>query len=173
MLEERLSHTYGQHSLSTGYGAQQHNQPGSNMYPSLPSGQIPNGNSGAESFYTGQPSAPPDSYNQTPASYDHYHQPPSQNYDRGYSQPSINPNAVATPQTYQQPPPPPHRPPTIPASASTHPPRLCVHPEPKIRGLLLSRVANQSCARSSSSQRAAAVKSFFLRRQPEYHVSCG
>ncbi|KAI9778308.1 MAG: Vacuolar protein-sorting-associated protein 27 [Candelina submexicana] len=52
MLEERLSHTYKQHTLN-GYGAPSSVQrPTSNIYPSIPP-TIPNGRGVSESYYTG------------------------------------------------------------------------------------------------------------------------
>ncbi|MCJ1430921.1 Vacuolar protein-sorting-associated protein 27, partial [Xylographa pallens] len=72
MLEERLSHTYGQHSLG-GYGAIP-SRSSSNMYPSI-SSHAPNGPTGAESYYTGNTSAPPEGYG--------YPRSPSMTYDRG------------------------------------------------------------------------------------------
>ncbi|MCJ1380053.1 Vacuolar protein-sorting-associated protein 27 [Xylographa soralifera] len=72
MLEERLSHTYGQHSIGS-YGAIP-SRSSSNMYPSI-SSHVPSGPIGAESYYTGNPSAPPEGYG--------YPQPPSMTYDRG------------------------------------------------------------------------------------------
>ena len=105
MLEERLSHTYGQHNLGAGYGAQ-HQRPASNMYPSLPSGaptRLPNGNAGAESFYTGQPPTA-EAYGQAPAPYDHYAQPmsPPQQYASAPNPLSYGPMANAVPQGYPQ-----------------------------------------------------------------------
>ena len=72
MLEERLSHTYGQHSIGS-YGAIP-SRSSSNMYPSI-SSHAPSGQTGVESFYTGNPSAPPEGYG--------YPRSPSITYDRG------------------------------------------------------------------------------------------
>ncbi|MCJ1282458.1 Vacuolar protein-sorting-associated protein 27 [Xylographa opegraphella] len=72
MLEERLSHTYGQHSLG-GYGAIP-SRSSSNMYPSI-SSQVPSGPMGAESYYTSNSSALPEGYG--------FSRTPGINYDRG------------------------------------------------------------------------------------------
>ncbi len=65
MLEERLSSTYKQHTLN-GYGVPSSVQrPASNIYPSIPS-TIPNGQGGAESYYTGNSTS-----NQAPYSHPH------------------------------------------------------------------------------------------------------
>ena len=119
MLEERLSHTYGQHNLGAGYGAQ-HSRPTSSMYPSLPSGMPPglqNGASGAESFYTGRPPPVPESYSQTPVPYGQHPQTvqPSQ-YDN--PAPAL-PQNVSHPQGYQQAPAYPQRAPSFQGYAST------------------------------------------------------
>ncbi|RFU32781.1 hypothetical protein B7463_g3546, partial [Scytalidium lignicola] len=71
MLEERLSKTYNQHTVS-GYNLPRNSQP--NLYPSIPAG-IPNGSGGAESFYTGNTAQEPYGRPQSTYSY-----PPQQQY---------------------------------------------------------------------------------------------
>ena len=73
MLEERLSHTYGQHTIGGGYSPHPA-RPSSSIYPSI-SSNLTNGSSQAENFYTGNvaPSAPIDygpgkTYDQAPPS---------------------------------------------------------------------------------------------------------
>ena len=122
MLEERLSHTYGQHNLGGGYNAQ-HARPGSNMYPSLPPGPpsgLPNGTTGAESFYTGGPPSSSGPYGQAPTPYDQH--PPSmspQAYTRGPNPTSMGPIPTTDPRTYQQPAAHPQRAPSLQGYAST------------------------------------------------------
>ena len=104
MLEERLSHTYGQHNLGGGFNPQYGRQ-ASNMYPSLPSGPTsapPNGASGAESFYAGGPPAPSDPYGQGPARYDQHPQSMSpQAYSRGPIPVSMGSTPATEPHGYQ------------------------------------------------------------------------
>lgn len=79
MLEERLSHTYNQHTIA-GYNA--HTARLSSIYPSI-SSSLANGPSQAENFYTGNaaPSAPAD-YGPPSNSYEHH--PPGQSISAEY-----------------------------------------------------------------------------------------
>ncbi|OWP01630.1 hypothetical protein B2J93_2146 [Marssonina coronariae] len=79
MLEERLSHTYGQHSIS-GYNLPSQ-RPDSNIYPSIAS-HLPNPPGAAENYYSG--TAPPDPYArpQSTFSYGHAQQQYSQYSNR-------------------------------------------------------------------------------------------
>lgn len=73
MLEERLSHTYSQHSLG-GYVLSK--QPTArNMYPSIPSEPSPRDQGGTENYYNIQPSAYADPYQRPQAGYRHSSQP--------------------------------------------------------------------------------------------------
>ncbi|MCJ1387613.1 Vacuolar protein-sorting-associated protein 27 [Xylographa bjoerkii] len=92
MLEERLSHTYGQHSIG-GYAAIP-SRSSSNMYPSI-SSHAPSGPVGAESYYTGNPSAPPEGYG--------YPRSPNMTYDRGPPATAMN-YGSAMPPVAQAPP---------------------------------------------------------------------
>ncbi|MCJ1397490.1 Vacuolar protein-sorting-associated protein 27 [Xylographa trunciseda] len=89
MLEERLSHTYGQHSIG-GYAAIP-SRSSSNMYPSIPS-NVPGGPVSAESYYTGNPSAPPEGYG--------YPQSPNMTYDRGPTVNAMNYGSAMPPMAY-------------------------------------------------------------------------
>ncbi|KAI9718719.1 MAG: hypothetical protein M1812_003893 [Candelaria pacifica] len=76
MLEERLSNTYKQHTLN-GYGAPPSIQrPSSNIYPSI-SSTISNGQSGAESYYTGNTGSSHAPYSHLQSTYDPSQTPPS------------------------------------------------------------------------------------------------
>ena len=81
MLEERLSHTYGQHSIG-GYAAIP-SRSSSNMYPSI-STHVPSVSNGAESYYTGNPSGTSEGYSY-PTSAQPMYAPrsPNMTYDRG------------------------------------------------------------------------------------------
>ncbi|KAH8684482.1 vacuolar protein sorting-associated protein 27 [Tricladium varicosporioides] len=74
MLEERLSHTYNQHTIG-GYNLPPQ-RPASTIYPSL-SANGPNSSAGAESFYTGNPQ--PESYSRPHSTYSYA---PSQQYNK-------------------------------------------------------------------------------------------
>ena len=82
MLEERLSHTYGQHS-SGGY-ASHPPRSSSNIYPTI-SSNIAGGAGGAESFYTGNAPASSGGYGYSNPSYDNYQsiRSPEPAYGRG------------------------------------------------------------------------------------------
>ncbi|RAL62595.1 hypothetical protein DID88_004442 [Monilinia fructigena] len=104
MLEERLSNTYNQHSIG-GYTLPQQGA-ASSMYPSI-SSNAPNGNGGAESFYTGNTQREPYARPQSTYSY-----PPEQQqhpiYNKRASVSDINyptldqRNANFTPQQHHQ-----------------------------------------------------------------------
>ena len=107
MLEERLSNTYGQHSLGPGYRAPQA-RPASNIYPSLPSGPpsgMPNGYAGIESFYSGAPPAALEPHSQATAPYSQYGQPmsPPQQYERSSQAAPMGAMVASPPQAFQQP----------------------------------------------------------------------
>ncbi|KAF2139417.1 uncharacterized protein K452DRAFT_275717 [Aplosporella prunicola CBS 121167] len=92
MLEERLSKTY---AGPAGYGFQ---PPASNLYPSIPTG-IPEGPSGAESFYTGNP----DPYARPQSNFNPYPpQPQSPYMHRASMPPGVFPQQP--PQDAQYPP---------------------------------------------------------------------
>ena len=80
MLEERLSHTYGQHTLGS-YGSHPP-RTSSNIYPSIPT-NIASGSGGAESFYTGNPASSSDGYGYSNTAYDVY--PPTRSPQLNYS----------------------------------------------------------------------------------------
>ena len=85
MLEERLSSTYSQHSIG-GYGAiPSPYRASSNMYPTIPL-ELHNGQSGAESFYTGNAIPPSDPYARPEPGYNNLSQTqpqsPYKNFDR-------------------------------------------------------------------------------------------
>jgi hepatocyte growth factor-regulated tyrosine kinase substrate len=102
MLEERLSHTYGQHNL--GYGASAA-RPTSGMYPSLSQPQT--GPSQVENFYTGNaaPSAPAD-YGPPKSGYEPYQQPSgpaygiAPGYDRNQPPNTYTPQRTSSIQSY-------------------------------------------------------------------------
>jgi growth factor-regulated tyrosine kinase substrate len=101
MLEERLSHTYGQ--LTIGGYASRSTRPSSSIYPSIPS--VPPstvGNyGGAESFYTGNAAPPSEAYNYPQSTYDSHASPqsPQAIYARG--PPSSATYASGIPPDYQ------------------------------------------------------------------------
>ncbi|KAJ9640414.1 Vacuolar protein-sorting-associated protein 27 [Coniosporium tulheliwenetii] len=97
MLEERLSSTYSQQAAAYGYPSMQ--RPASSLYPSIPSG-APDGNAGAESYYTGN-AAPSDPYAHPQATYGGYAQQPQSPYMRHDKQPAAY-GARAPIQQYQQ-----------------------------------------------------------------------
>ena len=101
MLEERLSHTYGQHTLGA-YNTQGA-RPSSNMYPSI--SNIVNGQTGAESFYTGHPTSAPDDIDFAPPSRDYYSQPytPQLTYDIGSANIDTSGSSIAQNRASQQP----------------------------------------------------------------------
>ena len=82
MLEERLSHTYGQHS-SGGY-ASHPPRSSSNIYPTI-SSNIAGGTGGAESFYTGNAPVSSSGYGYSNPPYDNYQavRSPEPAYGRG------------------------------------------------------------------------------------------
>ncbi|KAL2353460.1 hypothetical protein BJ546DRAFT_123950 [Cryomyces antarcticus] len=96
MLEERLSNTYN----NPRYGLPQHMQrPTPSMYPSIPPA-IPDGQGGAESYYTGN-AASSETYTRPQPGYSQAPQSPFRQYDKraaAYRQPPPEPA-----QQYQQP----------------------------------------------------------------------
>lgn len=83
MLEERLSSTYSQHSIS-GYGvAQRPHRSSSNIYPTIPLDSH-HGQGGAESFYTGNAMPSSEPYARIEPGYNHIPQPqsPYHTYER-------------------------------------------------------------------------------------------
>lgn len=90
MLEDRLSHTYSQHSL--GPSRAQMAPPSSNMYPQIPSEPPPSAQGGAESYYNMTSAPPVDSF-QPPPVYNQYPSQPQSPYmqrDRTQSNGSAN-----------------------------------------------------------------------------------
>ena len=83
MLEERLSNTYSQHTIS-GYNLPGQRHP-SNIYPSIPS-NLPSGPGGPESFYTGNVPQEPHGRPQSTYSYGTPQQYP--NYEKRTSVPA-------------------------------------------------------------------------------------
>lgn len=71
MLEERLSHTYSQHTVGGNRSHAPHLTP--SIYPSIPSGP-PTGNSGTESYYNMQNSSYADQYTRPRVDYQGYSQ---------------------------------------------------------------------------------------------------
>ncbi|EOD47332.1 Zinc finger FYVE-type protein [Neofusicoccum parvum] len=91
MLEERLSNTYNHSS----YGFQPSMQrPASNLYPSISSG-VPDGSSGAESFYSGNN----DPYARPQSTYNQYAQQSQSPYVPNHS--SVPPQGFSQPQDPQ------------------------------------------------------------------------
>ena len=87
MLEERLSHTYSQHTLG---GYRPNGAPmTTNMYPSIPS-EPQHDRAGTESYYNMQSNSYVDPYQRPPAGYQEQPQPhsPYIQHDRGPHQPS-------------------------------------------------------------------------------------
>ncbi|PWY70984.1 vacuolar protein sorting-associated protein 27 [Aspergillus heteromorphus CBS 117.55] len=119
MLEERLSSAYSQHSL--GYGPVPGGSPYPNIYPSMPA-PAPDGKTGSEGYYYGNPVAETYQSSSTPYSQP---QPEREPHDRvGSHAGTMSPGAYPHPSQAI--------PPTAPWNGSTH---AVASPQPSSAGL--------------------------------------